>query len=146
MKWLLLFALVAFASDDVDQEIRDLQQHTASVMKQLESIKIDPQKFDSIRLKAMGLATNDRFLKAVTDLWSHPNRNTCLIAQGIFFAVMFVLKAWRQATASNWFSKMLSGLILSLFTWGMIAYGIPAIVLGEPFRVVVSTLWQTLAS
>jgi uncharacterized BrkB/YihY/UPF0761 family membrane protein len=57
---------------------------------------------------------------------------------------MFFAKAWRQARASNWFTRVLVGMVLSLFTWLVILLALPTMILGEPFRIFVSTLWRVI--
>lgn len=149
MKWLILcVALLAYASDGVEDEVAELHKHSAEALKKLEGISFAQhgEKFEKVKFKVMNLASDDKFIKAVTDLWSHPNRNTSLVAQGVFFLFMLFFKAWRQSRARNWFTKILTGLVLSLFTWGMLIYVIPAIVIGEPFRIIAAKLWFILTS
>lgn len=105
---------------------------------------MDRSNLEKARLKVMQLASDERFLKAAGDLWSHPNRNTLLIAELVFMVLMYFFKAWRQSRARNWFTKLMTGFFLSIITWFGIVLVLPAIILGEPFRTFVTTLWRVL--
>lgn len=147
MKWLLCLLLFSVVyANDVETEVKELQQKSAEVLQQIQNmpVSLNGAKFDAVRVKAMKLASDERFIKAATDLWSHPNRNTVLIVQGVFYLFMILFKSWKQSQASNWFSKAITGLFLSVFSWVMLIYCIPAFILGAPYRIVISTLWNTL--
>jgi hypothetical protein len=98
------------------------------------------------RRKVLALASDEKFLKAANDLWAHPNRNQLLITQGIFFVIVFLLRAWRRAKTSNWFMRLLVSLFFTVVLWGGLSYVIPSIVLGEPYRIFVHTIWNTIIS
>ncbi|MGZ3713585.1 MAG: hypothetical protein ACXVBE_17600, partial [Bdellovibrionota bacterium] len=111
-----------------------------------ESTASAPGHLDIARRKIFALAENKPFLNAMNQLWASPNRNTLLIVDGIFFVVIFLLRSWRQAKASNWFTKVLVGLVFTIILWGGLSYVIPAFVLGEPYRIFVAGLWNVLVS
>lgn len=147
---LLFLAVFTFANenDDLTREFEQWHQDAQKVLKQIEERTkgIDTSRLGEARAKAMRLAADDRFLQSITDLWNHPKRNTLLIAEGIFLVIMLFVKAWRQAKAKNWFTKLLMSMALSLFTWIVVVLVLPFLVLGEPFKVVVVTLWRVFTS
>lgn len=147
---LLFLAVFSFANenDELAREFEQWHQDAQKVLKQIQdrTKNIDTSQLGEARAKAMRLAADDRFLQSVTDLWNHPKRNTLLIAEGIFLVIMLFVKAWRQAKAKNWFTKLLMSMALSLFTWVVVILVLPFLVLGEPFKVVVVTLWRVFTS
>lgn len=160
IKVLLFVAALAFVSplplaaapgDPAEELARDMEgfQKNLDQMRRVieERIQgVDRSNLEKARLKVMRLASDETFLKAVGDLWSHPNRNTLFITQLVFAVLMFFLKSWRQARARNWFTKILTGFFFSVFTWFGIVLVLPSIVLGEPFRIFIMTLWRVLFS
>jgi hypothetical protein len=146
----LLLAIFAFANenDDLAREMEQWHQDAQKVLKQIQdrTRNIDTSQLGEARAKAMRLAADDKFLQSITDLWNHPKRNTLLIAEGIFLVIMLFVKAWRDAKAKNWFTKLLMSLALSVFTWIVVVLVLPYLVLGEPFKVVVLTLWRVFTS
>ncbi|RYF36208.1 MAG: hypothetical protein EOO38_27995 [Cytophagaceae bacterium] len=105
---------------------------------------IDQTKVEAVRAKVMSLAGDQKFLKAAGDLWNSPARNTLLVAQLLFAIFMYFFKAWRQSKARNWFTRLLSGLFWSIVSLSVLTLALPAAILGEPFRVVIATLWRVL--
>lgn len=148
MKLVLLLLLTVFSfANENDELARELEQYRRDAEKLLQQIQektagMDTTKLSQARGKIMELAADERFVQSVTDLWNHPKRNTLLVAELIFLVVMFFVKAWRQAKARNWFTKLLTGMFLGLFTWIGVLLILPYIVLGEPFKVVMTTLWR----
>lgn len=141
--------LVAAPGEPAEELARDMEGFQKSLEQMRRVIEeriqgVDRSNLEKARLKVMRLASDERFLKAAGDLWSHPNRNTLLIAELIFAVLMFFLKSWRQARARNWFTRILTGFFFSVFTWFGIVLVLPAIILGEPFRIFVITLWRVL--
>lgn len=147
---LLFLAVFSFANenDELAREFEQWHQDAQKVLKQIEDRTkgMDTSKLGEARAKAMRLAADDKFLQSITDLWNHPKRNTLLIAEGIFLVIMLFVKAWRQAKAKNWFTKLLMSIALSLFTWIVVVLVLPYLVLGEPFKVVVVTLWRVFTT
>jgi hypothetical protein len=143
---LLALALFAFANenDDLAREFEQWHRDAEKVLKQVQERTkgIDTSQLGEARAKAMRLAADDNFLQSIMELWNHPKRNTLLIAEGIFLVIMLFVKAWRQAKAKNWFTKLLMSIALSFFTWIVVVLVLPFLVLGEPFKVVVLTLWR----
>jgi len=146
----LLFSFGAHAdeNEDLAREMAELHGDLERVVKQLQEKGqlLNGEKFAPARAKAMQLASDDNFLKAAQDLWSHPSRNTLLIAQAIFFAIMFLLKAWRQSVTKNWFKKILVGAFLGLTTWAGLLVVLPYAFLGEPYRIFVLTIWRVFTA
>jgi hypothetical protein len=145
---LLATAARADENDDLAQELGQFHKDAEKILRQLQqkATGLNGDSLRGAREKAMRLATDDKFLSSVKELWSHPSRNTLLGAEVVFLLVMLFVKAWRQARAGNWFTKVLWSLFLSLFTWVGIVLILPYFILGEPFRVVVSTLWRVFSS
>lgn len=146
----LLFSFNTYAdeNDDLAREMAELHGDLERVVKQLQEKgqALNEEKLAPARAKVMQLASDDNFIKAAQDLWSHQGRNTLLIAQAIFFAIMFLIKAWRQSATKNWFKKILVGVFLGLTTWAGLLVVLPYIVLGEPYRIFVLTIWRVLTS
>lgn len=152
---LLLLALTAPAfADDLEKDLRDFQSNAAGIIEKIEATGLGAsnatsgaaEHLDVARRKLMALASDKQFLNAMNALWTSPDRNLLLICQGVFLLVMILLRAWRQAKAANWFTRLLVGFAFTILIWIGIAGVIPAIVLGEPYRVFVSTLWRVLTS
>ncbi|MGE3262250.1 MAG: hypothetical protein AB7K68_10765 [Bacteriovoracia bacterium] len=144
-----LFSAPVFAgTDDIEKDLLDLQQSVEGVLHKFNTSSrgTPASQLDVARRKVFALAEDKQFLKAMNELWANPHRNQLLIVQGIFFAVVFLLKAWRQAKAANWFTRIFVGLFFSFITWGGLLYVIPAVVLGEPYRIFVGTIWRVLVS
>ncbi|RYZ95583.1 MAG: hypothetical protein EOP11_24720 [Proteobacteria bacterium] len=57
---------------------------------------------------------------------------------------MYFFKAWRQSKARNWFTRLLSGLFWSVVSLGVLTLALPSLIIGEPFRTVIATLWRVL--
>jgi hypothetical protein len=150
LAFLLFLAAFAFANenDDLARELEQWQQDAQKVLRQIQdhTKDLDGSRIGEARAKAMRLAAVDHFLQSVTELWNHPKRNTLLLSEGIFLVIMLFVKAWRQAKARNWFTKLLMSMALSLFTWVVVVLVLPYLVLGEPFKVVVVTLWRVFTS
>jgi hypothetical protein len=149
----LLLSLPALADgvDEMGREAEGIQRNIEQVRRVLQERMgglpgIDQQTIETMRRKVMVLAADKTFLKAAGDLWQSPNRNTLLVAELIFAVFMYFFKAWRQAKASNWFTRLLTGLSLSLVTWAGVGFVLPAIILGAPYRIVVTTLWRAFTS
>lgn len=151
---LLFFCLLAPLSgladenDDLAKEVAGLHGDLEKAVKQIQdkTAGLEGGTVGAARTRIMQLASDDRFTKAAQDLWAHPKRNTLLIAQGIFFVVMFLLKAWRQSAAKNWFKKILVGMFLGLATWLGLIVVLPYAILGEPYRYFMLTLWRVFVS
>jgi hypothetical protein len=158
IRWLLLCVMIAtpaLAEEDFEKDLRDLQKDAAGILQKLDTKNLPSGseaasgaagQLDVARRKVFALASDKQFLKAMNDLWASPDRNKLLIVQGIFFVVIFLLRAWRQAKAANWFTRILVSLCFTIILWGGLSYVIPAIVLGEPYRIFVASLWRTLVS
>ena len=153
----LLGGLPAGATEDVEKELLEIQKNAQDVIDGLNQRLNGPgggpgqpaislNQIDTARRKAMALATDEKFLKAANALWNDPRRNDLLIAQAIFFVVIFLLRAWRQAKAKNWFTRIIVGFFFTLILWAGLAYVLPRIVLGEPYQVFVSTIWRVITS
>jgi len=141
------FAL-AEDNDQIAEEMAQLHQELAGAVKQIQEKAGDFQSgpVGAARARMLQLASDDRFLQAALDLWAHPKRKTLLISQAIFFALMFLFKAWRQSAAKNWFKKILVGIFLGTLTWVGLIFVLPYAFLGEPFRYFVFTLWRVLVT
>jgi uncharacterized membrane protein len=157
MKVLMLLALLlapaSFADevDEINRDVEGLQKNMEQVRRVLQERiggvnGLDQARVEQARRKIMVLASDQKFLKAAGDLWNSPERNTLLIAEAVFFVFMFFFRAWRQAKASNWFTRVLTGFFLSVVTWIGLVLVLPAVILGEPFRQVVSSLWRVVSS
>ncbi|RZA08924.1 MAG: hypothetical protein EOP11_03330 [Proteobacteria bacterium] len=149
---LLFFASLGAADDvdDINRDIEGLQQNMNQVRRVLQErmggAGIDQAQVEKARRKVMVLAGDQKFLKSAGDLWNSPARNTLLVAQLIFAIFMYFFKAWRQSKAGNWFTRLLSGLFWSVVSLAVLTLALPALILGEPFRIVLSTLWRVLSS
>ncbi len=146
--FLLLCLNVASANENIEQEIQKAHEEVQKVLGGLQEKMqaANGDKMALVRQKAFALATDQRFLQAAEDIWTHPNRKTLLWVELGWFLFMVLIKAWRQAKANHWFKKFMVGFFLSLFTWLMMVLAIPAIILGEPFHIFVGTLWRVLLS
>lgn len=149
----LLTPALSFAdgTDEIGREAEGLQRNMDQVRRVLQERlgnlpAVDQAQVEAVRRKVMALAGDQKFLKAAGDLWQSSERNTLLIAELVFGIFMYFFKAWRLAKASNWFTRTLSGLFLSLFSWLVMLLVLPSLILGEPFRVVVSSLWRAFTS
>ena len=143
------------ASDfaDLGREMEDFHKQAQKMLEGLEQATgaaekagQSPSQLDVARKKAMRLASDDRFLQSVGELWNNPNRNTMLLAQLGFFLLMLILKAWRQSRALHWFRKLLIGFAFTVVTWVGLLYVIPLIVLGEAFAVFTGTLFKVFVA
>lgn len=144
----LILASPALAAEDPEKDLLDLQQSMESIVNTLgQSTRgVSMSQLDLARRKVFSLAEDKQFLGAVNQLWASPDRNLLLICQGVFFLVMLLFRAWRQAKATNWFTRLCVGFFCSLVMYAGLLYVIPAIVLGEPYRILVATLWRLLTT
>lgn len=150
-----LLPLVSLAAEEeIEKDLLNMQKDMQGILNNLNE-KIgngaaagaqSAGRIDVARRKALALASDEKFTKAANQLWAHPDRNKLLVVQGIFFVVIYLLRAWRQARAGNWFTRILVGLLFTIILWGGLSYVIPAIILGEPYRIFVHTIWHTLTS
>jgi len=147
----LLLCLLPAHADGVEDLAKELEQR----QKQVQGIVVGLQKkvgggtvaqenVEKVKQKIIALASNEKFLQNIQSLWSHPDRNQLLVYQGLFFLFMLIFKAWRQAANKNWFMRLLVGLFLSVITWVGLAFVIPWIVFGDPYKEVLLTLWKVL--
>lgn len=150
---LCLLALAGFSAradevDDLNRDVEGLRQNMEQVHRALQervgSLSVDQAHIEQARRKLMLLASDQQFLKALGDLWNSPERNTLLVAELIFAVFMYFFRAWRQAKARNWFTRTLASFFLTMFWWVGVLLVLPGIILGAPFRQVVSTLWRVL--
>ena len=139
------------AADELAREMNDLQQNMQKVLEQVQKrAQVDPSpggfNVDRAREKVVRLASDDRFLRAAQELWAHPKRNLLLWVNLAIFVIMMFVKAWRQAKAANWFTKILVGFFATVATWALMLGAAPALILGEPYHVFVGTLLKTIFS
>ncbi len=148
--WLLLFFAPLSFSDDAEELAKEMQQFQESTLKQLQVIQEKARgpgdQLGLLREKAVKLATNESFMKAVEEVWSHPKRATVLWANLGFFIFMILIKAWRQSKAKNWFTKMLVGLVITLITWAGMIFLVPWLVMGNSYKVLIMNLMNTFFS
>lgn len=144
---LLLLGALACADDGVDEELKELEKHAEAlqetVKRTTERLPVDSEEVARFQKKALDLANDKRFTKAAEELWANSRRNELLIAEAVFFVLVLVLKAWRQAKAKHWFRKLLSGFFWNLVLWAGVVFVLPALILGEPYRIFVGKLWST---
>jgi len=135
-------------NDQIAEEVAQLHGELANAVKQIQEKTGNLQSgtVGAARTRVLQLASDDRFLQSAQDLWAHPKRNTLLICQAVFFVLMFLLKAWRQSAAKNWFKKILVGIFLGSLTWIGMLLVLPYAFFGEPFRYFVLTLWRVLVA
>jgi hypothetical protein len=142
----LLLTLPSFA-DDAEELTREMQEFQQSTLKQLQLIhekaKGPGDQIGQLREKAVKLATNETFMKAVEEVWSHPKRSTVLLVNLGFFIFMVLVKAWRQSKARNWFTKMIVGFVFTLITWAGMIFLVPWIVLGNSYKILITNLINT---
>lgn len=146
-------ALPAFADDPAEELAREMQKTQANVQQVLEQVRQRTggnlgvsglSQLEQAREKVLRLAADDRFLKAAQELWAHPKRSLVLwVNLGVFILMIFV-KAWRQSKARNWFTRLVVGFFLTVFTWALMLGAVPALLLGEPFHIFVGTLAKTI--
>lgn len=148
MDWLAPTHARANDNDDIAREFAEFEKEAEKLLKQVEerTKTIDTSPIGDVRVKAMTLAADEKFLNSVTDLWKHPKRETLLWIELGFLIVMFLFKAWRQSKTSHWFKRLLIGFVIGWITWAIAILVIPYFVLGEPFKIVVMTLWNVLRS
>jgi hypothetical protein len=148
LAFLLLMPLPAPAdgTEELVREVESFQEELQRTLQKLQNLSVSGEGLAGIREKVLRLASDDRFLKAAQDLWSHPNRNTLLAAEVAFVFMMFLLKAWRQAVSRSWLRRIFVGLFLGMITWAGMLVVLPYVILGEPFRIFVLTLWRVFVS
>ncbi|HEY8280752.1 MAG TPA: hypothetical protein VIH99_14070 [Bdellovibrionota bacterium] len=151
------------AAQELNKELDGIHQQAQQVLNQVEKLAppapalpphdapplipgapVLPENLEGMRQKLMTLAQDERFLKAVKDLWDHPDRNKLLAIQAAFFLFMIILKAFVQAKTVHWFKRLFLGFLFFVLTWAGILYVIPLVLLGEPFGIFTGTLWRVL--
>lgn len=150
---LLAFLLPLAQADEAEDLAKELEQRQKQVQGIVDSLQkkvggsaAAQENVEKAKQKIIALASDDKFLKNIQSLWSHPDRNQVMIYQGLFFLFMLIFKAWRQAATKNWFMRLVMGLFLSVITWVGLAFIIPWIVFGEPYKQVLITLWNVIRS
>jgi hypothetical protein len=140
----------AWASDDPAAEVqKDMERLQAEFQGALSKLQSKVQgngqdlgaRAEELRGKLFKLATDRNFVRSAEAVWQHPQRNNLLWFNLGFFVFMLFFKAWRQAKAKHWFSKVMVGLALSVFTWLGLFYFVPLAVLGKPFHDLVMGLY-----
>lgn len=151
-RWLLLALLavfctnIALAEEDLEKDLRDLQQQAESLLTGLQKgasagAGAGSAQLDVARRKVFTLASDQRFLQAMNAVWASPHRNELFVIDLIFVLFVVLIRAWRQSRARNWFTRLLVGFFCAGIMWAGLAYAIPALVLGEPYRIMVARLW-----
>lgn len=152
--YLLLFLPLLSFADEAEELAKEMETMQKDVLKATQTIQqkvggapampgLSTEGISKIKDKLVKLASDETFLKSAQEVWASPQRNNLLIAQGVFFLVMILFKAWRQSKSENWFWKFLVGCFLNLVTWVGLVVVIPVVVLGDPYWVILKTLWKT---
>lgn len=145
----MIFARKAYAEEDVDKELKEIQQHGKDMEQAVQKAMgvLEPLGgAQKLQQKALTLASDKNFLDAAAKLWQHPNRNILMGCELGFFVFMLFFKAWRQSKNSHWFRRFISGAFYNLLSLAGLSFVLPALILGEPFLTVLRTVWTTISS
>jgi hypothetical protein len=96
--------------------------------------------------KIFQLVSDEKFLRAATEVWDGPNRPTVVIYQVAFFLLMIVVRAWQQSKTEHWLMKTLIGFACTVITWAGVVYFVPRLILGEPFRYLLRSIMDVFFS
>ncbi|MCO5143438.1 MAG: hypothetical protein M9962_10155 [Oligoflexia bacterium] len=97
------------------------------------------------REKMSSLLSNDKFIVALGELREKAKSKTFLWIEIGFFLLMILFRTWRQSKSRNWFTRYSVGLVLTLFIWSGVLFLIPALWIGEPFHIVLGTIFQVIS-
>ena len=77
------------ANDDIAKELQQYQKQAEQVLNQVENLAnkapVSSAQLDATKEKALKLANDDHFLRAVEALWKSEKRDTMLLSQFGFF-------------------------------------------------------------
>ncbi len=145
--FLLIFCLFVWA-DEAEELAKEMEAWQESTLKQLQLIQekanVPGGQMSAIQAKALQIAGNEKILQAANAIWQHPNRNKVLWVNLGFFIFMILVKAWRQSKCRNWFTKLVVGLLFTIITWVGMGFFVPWVVLGSPYKVLVTQVFQVL--
>jgi len=156
--WLLLAVLFLVPAQGLaeqsplvmpDPQIPELQE-----LQKLQTLPTIPKLTDAQRQNLERLAkhpivqnagkliTDAKFSENLTKLISHPNREKLLYTEILWFIVIFLLRARILHNTEHWFRALLHRLWTGAALMLGASYLAPVFWLGEPFKIVLSMLWQ----
>ncbi len=146
---LLLLPLFTWA-DEAAELAKEMEQWREGALQQLQAIqgqaKSQNQHLHAIQEKAARIASDETITRSAQELWSHPQRKNIIWWNLGFFVFMLFFKAWRQSKAKNWFTRLVTGSVLSLITWAGMIFVVPWAILGAPYKALMTRMIQILFS
>lgn len=138
------------SAEDLNKEIQGINAQAQEALKKIDQLTKTASTTaaapvtNELQRRVLKLGQDGGFLHTAETLWKNEKRAQMLLLQLGWFLFMTLLKGWRMAHMESWLKRIFVGWCFWIITWAGMVYGIPLLVLGRPFALFTSELWQVL--
>jgi hypothetical protein len=90
--------------------------------------------------------SNPELLTQVKQIAKSTHRQTTLLAEGAFLVIFVIFKVLLAARIRNWLAIIFFRIVTNLIYTAVASFIIPVIIIGDPYRKILSILWTGIKS